>query len=261
MSNLQIFKNAQFGEVRVIMKGNEPWFVAIDACRILDIANPTDALKRLDEDERARFNLGRQGETNIVNEPGLYSLVLGSRKPEAKEFKRWLTHEVIPAIRETGSYELPKSKPHGERLASVNNAVKILLPLLKQAGCDSKIQLLTAKSLYEKSGVVLPIEIKAEKKYYDTKYIARQCGIYTKANKPAYQAVSMILKKLDIREDQYADTWETNGNWQGTVRKFDESVILAVQKWLAENNYPQKIDYVQCDGQAKQYHVFYKDAA
>ena len=82
----------------------EPWFVAKDVCNILEISNPSDALKRLDDDERARFNLGRQGETNIVNEAGLYVLVLGSRKPEAHEFKRWVTHEVLPSIRKHGAY-------------------------------------------------------------------------------------------------------------------------------------------------------------
>lgn len=62
------------------------------------------ALDRLDDDERSKFNLGRQGGTNIVNEAGLYSLVLGSRKPEAREFKRWVTHEVLPSIRKHGAY-------------------------------------------------------------------------------------------------------------------------------------------------------------
>lgn len=85
-------------------KAGEPWFVAKDVCDILEISNPSDALKRLDDDERSRFNLGRQGETNIVNEAGLYVLVLGSRKPEAHEFKRWVTHEVLPQIRKTGGY-------------------------------------------------------------------------------------------------------------------------------------------------------------
>ena len=85
-------------------KTGEPWFVAKDVCDILEISNPSDALKRLDDDERSRFNLGRQGETNIVNEAGLYVLVLGSRKPEAHEFKRWVTHEVLPQIRKTGGY-------------------------------------------------------------------------------------------------------------------------------------------------------------
>ena len=85
-------------------EAGEPWFVAKDVCAILEISNPSDALKRLDDDERSRFNLGRQGETNIVNEAGLYVLVLGSRKPEAHEFKRWVTHEVLPQIRKTGGY-------------------------------------------------------------------------------------------------------------------------------------------------------------
>jgi len=88
----------------LIDENGEPWFVAKDVCDILEISNPSDALKRLDDDERSRFNLGRQGETNIVNEAGLYVLVLGSRKPEAHEFKRWVTHEVLPQIRRTGGY-------------------------------------------------------------------------------------------------------------------------------------------------------------
>ena len=90
-------------------EAGEPWFVAKDVCDILEISNPSDALKRLDDDERSRFNLGRQGETNIVNEAGLYALVLGSRKSEAHEFKRWVTHEVLPQIRRTGGY-IPASE-------------------------------------------------------------------------------------------------------------------------------------------------------
>lgn len=85
-------------------ENGEPWFVAKDVCDILGHSNVSMALDRLDDDERSKFNLGRQGETNIVNEAGLYSLVLGSRKPEAHEFKRWVTHEVLPQIRKTGGY-------------------------------------------------------------------------------------------------------------------------------------------------------------
>lgn len=85
-------------------EAGEPWFVAKDVCDILEISNVTMALQKLDDDERSKFNLGRQGETNIVNEAGLYVLVLGSRKPEAHEFKRWVTHEVLPQIRRTGGY-------------------------------------------------------------------------------------------------------------------------------------------------------------
>lgn len=104
MDGLTKIFNYEGRQVRTVLVNNEPWFVAKDVCEILEITNPTMALQRLDNDERAKFNLGRQGETNIVNEYGLYSLILGSRKPEAKQFKRWITHEVIPTIRKTGGY-------------------------------------------------------------------------------------------------------------------------------------------------------------
>lgn len=98
-------------------EAGEPWFVAKDVCAILEISNPSDALKRLDDDERSRFNLGRQGETNIVNEAGLYVLVLGSRKPEAHEFKRWVTHEVLPFIRKHGGYMAGQERMTPEQMA------------------------------------------------------------------------------------------------------------------------------------------------
>lgn len=95
----------------------ESWFVAKDVCDILEISNPSDALKRLDDDERSRVNLGRQGETNIVNEAGLYVLVLGSRKPEAHEFQRWVTHEVLPSIRKHGGYMAGQERMTPEQMA------------------------------------------------------------------------------------------------------------------------------------------------
>lgn len=103
-NKLMIFENETFGKVRTLNLNGEPWFVAVDVCSVLDLSNPTIAVSRLDEDERAKFNLGRQGDATIVNEPGLYTLVLGSRKPEAKAFKRWITHEVLPNIRKHGVY-------------------------------------------------------------------------------------------------------------------------------------------------------------
>ena len=90
-------------EVRVFDLDGEPWFAAVDVCGVLEVGNPTQALSRLDPDERTLIsNEGR--EINAVSEPGLYALVLGSRKPQAKPFKRWVTHEVLPAIRRTGTY-------------------------------------------------------------------------------------------------------------------------------------------------------------
>lgn len=108
MNNVQVFENERFGNVRVTMIDNEPWFVASDVCRALEIA-PT-ATRRLDDDEkgmRSTQTPGGKQEMAVVNESGLYSLVLGSRKPEAKAFKRWVTHDVIPAIRKHGVYMTP----------------------------------------------------------------------------------------------------------------------------------------------------------
>ena len=104
MNDLKVFKNENFGEVRTITVNNQAWFVASDVCNVLDIKNATQAVCKLDEDERSMFNIGRQGKANIINEYGLYSLILSSRKPEAKQFKKWITHEVIPSIRNHGIY-------------------------------------------------------------------------------------------------------------------------------------------------------------
>lgn len=113
MNGIQEFVNKDFGTIRTVIIDNEPWFVAKDVCNILGIANPTDALnKGLEDFERARLNLGRQGEANIISESGFYTLVLRSRKPIAKPFRLWVTQEVLPQIRKTGGYiPIKESEP------------------------------------------------------------------------------------------------------------------------------------------------------
>lgn len=144
MNELQVFQNEQFGQIRAVQKDGQPWFVAKDVCIALEIANPTDAIKRLDEDERARFNLGRQGDANIINEPGLYTLVLGSRKPEARAFKRWITHEVIPSIRKSGGYIAGQENMTDAELLS-----KALLVAHRQIEArDAQIEAMTPKALF-----------------------------------------------------------------------------------------------------------------
>lgn len=101
------FTNPEFGEVRTLNIENEPWFVAADVCKALDLGNASMTLSRLDDDEKGVSlidTLGGLQNMVTVNEPGLYTLVLGSRKPEAKAFKRWITHDVIPSIRKNGGY-------------------------------------------------------------------------------------------------------------------------------------------------------------
>lgn len=106
-NKLMTFENAAFGKIRTLTIDGEPWFVAADVCRALEIGNPSMAVERLDDDEKGISTIDTPGgkqRMTIINEPGLYSLVLSSRKPEAKAFKRWITHEVIPAIRKYGGY-------------------------------------------------------------------------------------------------------------------------------------------------------------
>lgn len=104
MNELQVFTSKECGEIRVLKRNGEAWFVAVDVCKALDINNARQAVTRLDDDEKCTVisNDGRQ--MNIVSESGLYSLVLSSRKKEAKTFKRWVTHDILPEIRKTGGY-------------------------------------------------------------------------------------------------------------------------------------------------------------
>ena len=98
------FTNDSFGTVRTVTIDNNPWFVAKDVCDILQLTNPTMAMEGLEDFERSKLNLGRQGEANIISESGFYTLVLRSRKPIAKPFRLWVTQEVLPQIRLTGGY-------------------------------------------------------------------------------------------------------------------------------------------------------------
>lgn len=108
MEELQIFSNAEFGEVRTLILNNEPWFVGKDAAGILSYKDTADAIKRhVDDDDKLtrRFtDSGQSREMYIINESGLYSLILSSKLPTAKKFKRWVTSEVLPAIRKHGLY-------------------------------------------------------------------------------------------------------------------------------------------------------------
>ena len=107
MTDIQIFRNEQFGEVRTIAKDGEPWFVANDICKVLGHTNSRVAVAALDEDEKGVskvYTLGGEQQMTVVNEAGMYQLVIRSNLPAAKAFKRWITHEVIPTIRRHGAY-------------------------------------------------------------------------------------------------------------------------------------------------------------
>lgn len=155
--------------------------------------------------------------------------------------------------------EVTQTEQKRPSLTAVTGAAKFLTSLTEKAGCDGKIQLLTAKSFYETNGYPVLVEISADKQYWDTVHIARQAGIYVKSSgKPADKAVNEIIRRIEVTEDDYVDTWESKGKWQGTVRKYSDSVIERVKCWIADNDYPSDIEYQQADGQTKAWHVTYQ---
>ena len=147
MTDLQIFNNDRFGQVRIIPVDGELMFVAKDVCDCLEITKHRDAISRLDSDERGSVKLDTPGgkqDIAAINEYGLYSLVLSSRKPEAKEFKRWITHDVIPVIRKTGSYSMviPQTLPEALRAyadeVESHNATKAIVAQQEQQIAEFK---------------------------------------------------------------------------------------------------------------------------
>jgi prophage antirepressor-like protein len=120
MNELTVFENSNFGKVRVVMQDDEPWFVAKDVCTILGLNNVSEALTSLDLDEKRDITGSDVGsdisKLRTINESGLYCLVFKSRKPEAKEFKKWVTSEVLPSIRKTGGYNLGFNPKTGQKI-------------------------------------------------------------------------------------------------------------------------------------------------
>lgn len=139
MNELKIFENAEFGSVRTINKDGEPWFIGKDIALILGYCNPRDALsKHVDDEDKANVAIhdGSQNRNmTIINESGLYSLVLSSKMPEAKKFKRWVTSEVLPAIRKTGSYggaANPEEIISKTVTAVVSEVIKQIIPVFTE---------------------------------------------------------------------------------------------------------------------------------
>ena len=111
MNELTVFANANFGEIRMVSISDEPWFVLADVCKALELSTPAKVAERLDDDEKGMsliHTLGGIQNMTIINESGLYSVILRSDKPQAKPFRKWVTSEVLPSIRKTGSYSLQR---------------------------------------------------------------------------------------------------------------------------------------------------------
>lgn len=221
MNDVTIFRKDEFGAVRAVTLEGEPWFVAADVCRALEI--DSTATRRLDEDEKAALRLTQtssngteQGrDVTIINEPGLYSLVLASRKPEAKAFKRWITHEVIPSIRKNGGYIAGQETMDDDQLLA--NALMVAQRKIAERNkqleaANAKIQadapkVLFAETVEKAEGDILVRQLAklmvqrgydtGEKRLYD---LLRRDGFVIKANAkdqnaPTQRSVDMGLMR------------------------------------------------------------------
>lgn len=196
------FTNPEFGEVRTLNIENEPWFVAADVCKALEIGNPTDAMRRLDADERTLVSIEGASNglsVNAVNEPGLYTLVLGSRKPEAKAFKRWITHDVIPSIRKNGEYKITPAQQNRLDIMERNSRAReasLWLRISAQVKSDTYRQVCASYASTVLAGrEVIPLP-QTTQHHYSATEIGKMFGV-------SKQAIGNLANTYGMKTDEY----------------------------------------------------------
>lgn len=228
---IQIFNNPEFGEVRTVSIDGEPWFVGRDIALALGYSNTKDALaKHVDDDDKKmgsqnatpsiKDSLGRDQYPVFINESGLYSLVLSSKLPTAKKFKRWVTSEVLPTIRKTGGYSIPQLTPNPHyRTRMIGTAVrdvgKTAEALEKVFGCRHGMALATASSMVgEAYGIDMTLVqrlIPAEDNpgTLSPSQIAESLGLFNRQGNPDAQTVNRMLQSCGL-QDKPRDTSGAN---------------------------------------------------
>ena len=199
MNELQIF-NYNDNEIRTIEKEDGIWWVLTDVCKVLDVKNATDVAKRLDGDEVARFNLGGlSGESWIINESGLYNVILRSDKPEAVPFRRWVTHDVLPSIRKHGAYISDKAKQMAIEAKHMNARARVAAQWTKIAGqvnIPEFKQICASYASEALAGVpVLPLPTSGER-HYTAGDIGDMFGVTS-------QRIGLIANANGLKTDEY----------------------------------------------------------
>ena len=208
MEDLRVFENKEFGSVRIVTISNEPWFAGKDVAVALGYAKPTDAVrKRVDEEDRGISKMetpsGTQ-EMTVINESGLYALIFGSKLESAKKFKRWVTAEVLPALRKTGSYEMTKEQKKADRteIMLMNARSRMAQTYLKLAQVDTLSTtyktILTAKAAETLAGEALLPLPKSERKVYSAGEIGAKFGITA-------NMVGRIANKHGLKTEKYGE--------------------------------------------------------
>lgn len=266
MNHLQIFNNAEFGQIRTVEIEGKIYFVGKDVANALGYSNPRDAIARHCKGvvKHDSFKEGGQ-EVALIPEGDMYRLITHSKLESAERFESWVFDEVLPSLRKTGSYEIPKQdKTKRLPLSSVNMMVKNVMSTLEKARVEPVYVAAEVKRLYTDLGYEVKAPLLTDKedmpKLYDCTEIAKELGIYSASGKPHNQAVSAIIKKLHIPSSEIVATaFSRNGHEDVTVQ-YKPTVLEDVRLWLIENFYPARIPYVDSKGNQKTCTVVYREA-
>ena len=210
MQELQIFNNEEFGQVRTVEIDGKPYFVANDVARALGYATPKDAVTRHCKGALKRRYLtegGRQ-EMKMIPEGDMYRLITHSKLESAERFEAWVFDEVLPTLRKTGSYEMPKQKADKkEKLPSVNQMVKNIKGALHDAGVDSKYIAAEIVRIYSDNGYPVKVPVLSDvPRLWDCTTMAKELGVLSESGRPHDKAMSAIIQKLDLFTEEIVRT-------------------------------------------------------
>lgn len=264
MNELMIFKNEEFGQIRTVEIDGKPYFVGKDIANSLGYSNPRDAISRHCKGvvKHDSFKEGGQN-ISLIPEGDMYRLITHSKLESAERFESWVFDEVLPTLRKTGSYEMPKKKPtHKEKLPSVNQMVKNIKGALNDAGVDSKYIAAEIIRIYSDNGYPVKVPLISEVPVlWDCTTMAKEFGILSESGRPHDKAVSAIIQKLDVSEDEIVKTAYSRNGHDGVTVQYKDSVFQKVKEWLKENGYPTLIEHRLSNGNTNKCKVVYQEVA
>lgn len=200
---------------------------------------------------------------DYIPESLFYRLGMKASNPAAEKFQNWLALDVIPSIRKTGSYEMPKKKPaHKEKLPSVNQMVKNIKGALNDAGVDSKYIAAEIIRIYSDNGYPVKVPLISDVPVlWDCTTMAKEFGILSESGRPHDKAVSAIIQKLDVSEAEIVKTAYSRNGHDGVTVQYKDSVFQKVKEWLEENGYPTLIEHQLSNGNTNKCKVVYQEVA
>lgn len=266
MNELQIFNNEEFGQVRTVEIDGKPYFAGRDVANALGYSNPRDAISRHCKGVVKHDSFKDGGQLiALIPEGDMYRLITHSKLESAERFESWVFDDVLPALRKTGSYEMPKQKPDRpkkEKLPSVNMMVKNIREALHDAGVDSKYIAAEVVRIYSDSGYPVNVPLISDvPKLWDCTSIAKELGICSESGRPHDKAVSAIIQKIDLFTDEIVKTAYSRNGHDGVTVQYKESVLEKVKEWLEENGYPSLIEFRLANGSINKCRVCYQEVA